>query len=139
MAAKRINREINIELGAVVFTFKQADGSFANPLTCDVASHVPGFEKFPDHVKHLILHGANAKFGDSAASDDNEADSRESIESTYKSWTEGNWSSRSGSGGGGRIGDLVTALHTVLTASGKQVTVEEVSKRVGDADKTQKG
>lgn len=141
MATKRINRDVNTESGIVTFTFRQADGTFANPLECNVASQVPNYADMPDNVKRLLMHGANAKFGDSAASDDNETDSRASITATYEAWVAGNWSQRGdGSGGGARSSDLAEAVFRFLSIDmgNEKVTREAVVERVSGASKDEK-
>jgi len=100
MAKKRIDRSIDLANSTVTFTVMDTSES----LSARVAD-------FPaDIVNRLILHGINAKVGDSAA--DPTVNAFDALKSTVEQLIAGTWNVR-GSGGGPRVTVLAEALSQV--------------------------
>lgn len=115
--SKRISREVNAEAGAVTFTVTESGAS----LTCALA-------ELPDDVKvRLMLHGLNAKVGDSAA--DKNTDALEKMTGVWDSLKAGEWTQRGGGESGPRITILAEALARV-----RDRTVEDAVAYLADQD-----
>ena len=101
MAKQRIKREKDFDKGLVKFT----DIATGAELEVDV-------NKLPDAIKtSLLVHGVNAKVGDSAA--DPKVDAMEAMKTTWEQLKEGIWAARSSGDGAGRTTVLAEALQRV--------------------------
>ena len=100
MSAKRIDRKIEIENGNVTFTVLATGKELvvnANELSEDIRNRI-------------LMHGLNAKVGDSAANP--EVDAFAQLVSTWDQLKEGTWNTRGG-GGAARVTVLAEAMFAV--------------------------
>ena len=115
MPKKRIDRSIDLAAGTVTFT----ELSTEETIMADCAALCGGkkvYDALPEMAKRTILHGANGKFGDSAA-DPNTAAIKQ-ITSTIEQVMAGTWNAK-GTGGGPRVSDLHQAVFEVACAKAK--------------------
>lgn len=126
MAKKRIDRKFDVETGVHTFTELATEES----LQCDVTRIFPNYAEMSEVGKRLVGHAINAKVGDSAA--DPEKPTMEQLRATWDTLLDGKWTSRGdGTGVGGRISDVVTALFNLAIAAGKEVTEQAVADWYG--------
>lgn len=124
MAKKRIDRTVDVDKASVVFEVLSGPDK-GNKITCGVDTiglQVDTFKKLPPMTQRCILHGLNAKVGDSAA-DPTEVAS-DVMKDVMQQLKSGQWASRT-AGSGPRTTILIEALK-VLT---KQ-TDEAIEKRL---------
>lgn len=108
MSKKRIDRKVNVESGAVTFTVLDTGKVLAANIS-----------DFPDAiVRRLVLHGINAKVGDSAANPD--VDAYEALSSTLEQLKAGTWNVK-GAGGASRVTILAEAIARVKNKSTEEV------------------
>ena len=100
MAAKRIDRKIDLETGNVTFTIVETGKSLV----------VNASELSEEIRNRIVMHGLNAKVGDSAA--DPDADAHTQLASTWEQLKEGTWNTRGG-GGAARVTVLAEAMFAV--------------------------
>lgn len=141
MAKKRIERKIDTEAGTVTFT----ELSSAETFVADFAAMYGDLWPMMNEIqKRLILHGGNAKDGDSAADPTNPAIPQ--IAATHINMvgggagngSDGVWSSRGDGTGGVKQTDLASAVFAVMVAQGDDTTQEKVNEAVSAWDDTKK-
>ena len=122
MAAKRIDRKIDVVTGDVTFTVVDT-GKFlvvnASELSDDIRTRV-------------LMHGLNAKVGDSAA--DPEADAFTQLVSTWDQLKAGTWNTRGG-GGAARVTVLAEAMFATQNGD---LTLDEIVDRLEAMSKEQR-
>lgn len=123
MAAKRIDRNINLDAGIVTFT----ELSTAETLACNIAELFPMYGDFTETQKRMVAHAINAKCGDSASSPNDPAIPQ--IRDTWNMVLAGDWSAR-GDGGGTKQSDLALAVFATMVARGNDVTQDAVNDAV---------
>ena len=122
MAAKRIDRKIDVETGNVTFTVLDT-GKFL----------VVNVNELSDEIRtRIVMHGLNAKVGDSAA--DPETDAYTALVSTWDQLKEGSWNVR-GSGAGPRVTVLAEAM---LVAQSGTLTLDEIVDKLEAMSKEQR-
>ena len=115
MAKQRIKREKGFDTGKVKFTVIETGEDFE----VDVSD-------LPDDIKtSLLVHGVNAKVGDSAA--DPKVDAMAAMKATWAQLKDGTWAARAAGDGSGRITVLAEALQKVTGKS-----PEEVQEKLAD-------
>lgn len=120
MAERKVTKEVSGS--AVIFTFHDGEALTASLETLS-----------PEIVNQLALHGLSQKIGDSYAGED-AANCQTIAEAVWKSLTEGNWSTRTGEGGGPRISQLAEALARV-TGQTVQDCVAKIAEMSDDQKK----
>lgn len=101
MAKQRIKREKNFDTGHVKFTVIETGADFEINVN-----------DLPEDIKtSLLVHGVNAKVGDSAA--DPKVDAMEAMQGTWEQLKSGVWAARSSGDGSARITILAEALQKV--------------------------
>ena len=122
MSAKRIDRKIDVETGDVTFTIVETGKTL-----------VVNANELPDEIRtRVVMHGLNAKIGDSAA--DPEVDAFVQLSSTWEQLREGTWNVRGG-GGGPRVTVLAEAMHLVQSG---ELTLDEVVDKLEAMSKEQR-
>jgi hypothetical protein len=136
MAKARIKREKNWKDGVVTFT----DLGTEKTLACNCDTLFPMYNmSVAEAIEHLqliedgetpvygevpkrgICHFLNAKVGDSASDPDDDA--IDQMVATNTALEEGRWSLKGdGTGAGGRISDVITALFNLAIENGEDVT-----------------
>ena len=122
MAAKRIDRNIDLEAGTITFTVVESGQSVtvnAGELSEDIRTRV-------------LMHGLNAKVGDSAA--DPEVDALTQLASTWDQLREGVWNTRGG-GGAARVTVLAEAMFEAQTGD---LTLDQIVDRLDAMSKEQR-
>ena len=123
MAAKRIDRKIDVETGNVTFTVVETGKVLvvnANDLSEDIRNRV-------------LMHGLNAKVGDSAA--DPEGDAFDLLASTWNQLKDGTWNTRGSGGAGPRVTVLAEAMFA--TQNG-ELTLDDIVDRLEAMSKEQR-
>ena len=122
MAAKRIDRQIDVETGNVTFTVMDSGKALvvnASELSEEIRTRV-------------LMHGLNAKVGDSAA--DPEVDAFTQLVSTWDQLVGGTWNVR-GSGGGSRVTVLAEAMFAIQNGD---LTLDDIVDRLEAMSKEQR-
>ena len=122
MAAKRIDRKIDIETGNVTFTV----------VATGEALTVNASELSEEVRNRVVIHGLNAKVGDSAA--DPEVDAMAQLVSTWDQLKSGTWNVR-GTGGGARVTVLAEAM---FAAQSGDLTLDEIVDKLEAMSKEQR-
>ena len=111
MAAKRIDRNIDLETGNVTFTVVDTDKALVTNPGDFIAHTSDEIKTFLGDIGwRMLLHATNAKIGDSAANP--EIDAYVAMVSTYDQLKDGTWNVR-GTGGGTRVTVLAEAMFAV--------------------------
>ena len=121
MSAKRIDRKLDIETGNVTFTIVATGKTLvvnASELTDDIRNRV-------------ILHGLNAKVGDSGGSPD--VDAFTQLVSTWDQLKSGTWNTKGSAGP--RVTVLAEAMHSVQNGD---LTLDEIVDQLNDMSKEQR-
>jgi hypothetical protein len=121
MPKKRIDRSLDLGNGSVTFT----DVASGEAVVADILALVGGkkvYEILPEIAQRLLLHGANGKFGDSAA--DPNVDAIPQIKATIEQVTSGTWNAK-GTGSGPKISINVLALFEVMCLKAKNAGKDE--------------
>ena len=122
MAAKRIDRKIDTVTGNVTFTIVETGKSL-----------VVNANDLPEEIRtRIILHGLNAKVGDSAA--DPDVDALEQLVSTWDQLLAGTWNVRGG-GGAARVTVLAEAMFATQNGT---LTLDEIVDRLDAMSKEQR-
>ena len=122
MAAKRIDRKIDPASGDVTFTVVGTGETLtvnAKALSIDIQTRV-------------VMHGLNAKVGDSAA--DPNVDAMKQLVSTWDQLVAGSWNTRGG-GGGPRVTVLAEAMFEVQSGD---LTLDQIVDRLEAMSKEQR-
>lgn len=114
MAQKRINRVIEQKdgkfTGNVIFEIL-ATGDKITASAQKLLGKDAKFGELPVSAQRMLLHGMNAKYGDSAA--DPNADAAAQIKATIEQVEGGIWATKGSGGGGPKVSMLAEALQRV--------------------------
>jgi hypothetical protein len=133
MAKARIKRAVDVDAGTVTFTELATAESFAADLR---VLYGDLWDSMSETQKRLVLHGANAKFGDSAS--DPAEPAIPQIKTTYDNVVGGVWSARGEGSGEPRMTDLPVAVFNVMSREGQDVTQAAVTEAVANWDDDKK-
>ena len=134
MAAKRIDRKIDLETGDVTFTVVESGQEVTSNPTDYVSHTAEEIKTFLGLIGwRMLLHAMNGKIGDSAANPG--VDAYAQMVSTRDQLKEGAWNTRGGGGGGPRVTVLAEAMFDTQNGN---LTLDEIVDRLEAMSKEQR-
>ena len=133
MAAKRIDRKIDMETGNVTFTIVGTDETLVTNPADYVGHPAAEIKEYLGVVGwRMLLHAVNNKVGDSASSPNDDAMTQ--LVATWNQLKEGTWNTR-GSGSGPRVTVLAEAMFEAQTGD---LTLDQIVDRLDAMSKEQR-